>query len=77
MRRWANARPTREQVIDLALPVLLHGDAAFAGQGIVMETLEPRRLEGLSHRRHDPHHHQQPDRIHDLAGSRPFDDLFN
>src|SRR5690349_16113826 len=24
---------TREQVIDLALPVLLHGDAAFAGQG--------------------------------------------
>src|SRR5689334_3880084 len=28
---------SREQVIDLALPVLLHGDAAFAGQGIVME----------------------------------------
>src|SRR5207302_4964367 len=30
---------TREEVIDRALPVLLHGDAAFAGQGIVMETL--------------------------------------
>ena len=29
----------REEVIDRALPVLLHGDAAFAGQGIVMETL--------------------------------------
>ena len=37
---------TREQVIDLALPVLLHGDAAFAGQGIVMETLNLAGLKG-------------------------------
>jgi len=37
---------TREQVIDLALPVLLHGDAAFAGQGIVMETLQLAQLRG-------------------------------
>ncbi|HEY0366379.1 MAG TPA: multifunctional oxoglutarate decarboxylase/oxoglutarate dehydrogenase thiamine pyrophosphate-binding subunit/dihydrolipoyllysine-residue succinyltransferase subunit, partial [Pyrinomonadaceae bacterium] len=36
----------REQVIDLALPVLLHGDAAFAGQGIVMETLNLASLRG-------------------------------
>jgi 2-oxoglutarate dehydrogenase E1 component len=36
----------REQVIDLALPVLLHGDAAFAGQGIVMETLNLAGLKG-------------------------------
>jgi multifunctional 2-oxoglutarate metabolism enzyme len=36
----------REQVIDRALPVLLHGDAAFAGQGIVMETLQLADLHG-------------------------------
>jgi 2-oxoglutarate dehydrogenase E1 component len=36
----------REQVIDLALPVLLHGDAAFAGQGVVMETLNLASLKG-------------------------------
>jgi 2-oxoglutarate dehydrogenase E1 component len=36
----------REEVIDCALPVLLHGDAAFAGQGIVMETLQLADLHG-------------------------------
>ncbi len=36
----------REVVIDRALPVLLHGDAAFAGQGIVMETLNLASLRG-------------------------------
>jgi multifunctional 2-oxoglutarate metabolism enzyme len=36
----------REEVIDRALPVLLHGDAAFAGQGIVMETLQLAELHG-------------------------------
>jgi len=37
---------TREEVIDLVMPVLLHGDAAFAGQGIVMETLQLANLPG-------------------------------
>jgi 2-oxoglutarate dehydrogenase E1 component len=37
---------TREEVMDLAMPVLLHGDAAFAGQGVVMETLNLAGLKG-------------------------------
>ncbi|HEX6284607.1 MAG TPA: multifunctional oxoglutarate decarboxylase/oxoglutarate dehydrogenase thiamine pyrophosphate-binding subunit/dihydrolipoyllysine-residue succinyltransferase subunit [Pyrinomonadaceae bacterium] len=37
---------TREDVMDLAMPVLLHGDAAFAGQGVVMETLNLAGLKG-------------------------------
>src|SRR5438045_2165258 len=36
----------RAETIDRALPVLLHGDAAFAGQGIVMETLQLASLYG-------------------------------
>jgi 2-oxoglutarate dehydrogenase E1 component len=37
---------TREEAFDLVLPVLMHGDAAFAGQGIVMETLQLANLKG-------------------------------
>nr|MCU0238045.1 multifunctional oxoglutarate decarboxylase/oxoglutarate dehydrogenase thiamine pyrophosphate-binding subunit/dihydrolipoyllysine-residue succinyltransferase subunit [Pyrinomonadaceae bacterium] len=37
---------TREEVIDEVLPLLLHGDAAFAGQGTVMETLQLANLTG-------------------------------
>jgi multifunctional 2-oxoglutarate metabolism enzyme len=36
----------REEAWRKALPVLLHGDAAFAGQGIVMETLNLTYLKG-------------------------------
>ena len=36
----------REEAIDRALPILMHGDAAFAGQGIVMETLQLADLKG-------------------------------
>jgi multifunctional 2-oxoglutarate metabolism enzyme len=36
----------REDVYDMIMPVLLHGDAAFAGQGIVMETLQLANLPG-------------------------------
>lgn len=39
---------TRAEVIDQVLPVLLHGDAAFAGQGTVMETLQLASLDGYS-----------------------------
>lgn len=37
---------TRESVYDRIMPVLMHGDAAFAGQGIVMETLQLANLPG-------------------------------
>jgi len=37
---------SREEAYDLIMPVLLHGDAAFAGQGIVMETLQLANLPG-------------------------------
>ncbi|HYH84619.1 MAG TPA: multifunctional oxoglutarate decarboxylase/oxoglutarate dehydrogenase thiamine pyrophosphate-binding subunit/dihydrolipoyllysine-residue succinyltransferase subunit, partial [Pyrinomonadaceae bacterium] len=43
---WELSGSPREEVIDRALPVLLHGDAAFAGQGIVMETLQLADLKG-------------------------------
>jgi 2-oxoglutarate dehydrogenase E1 component len=43
---WELAGAKREEVIDRALPVLLHGDAAFAGQGIVTETLQLADLRG-------------------------------
>ncbi|HMQ03829.1 MAG TPA: multifunctional oxoglutarate decarboxylase/oxoglutarate dehydrogenase thiamine pyrophosphate-binding subunit/dihydrolipoyllysine-residue succinyltransferase subunit [Pyrinomonadaceae bacterium] len=37
---------SRDEVVNLVMPVLLHGDAAFAGQGIVMETLQLANLPG-------------------------------
>ena len=37
---------TREEAYSRVMPLLLHGDAAFAGQGIVMETLQLAGLPG-------------------------------
>ena len=54
----------RDQVVGL----LMHGDAAFAGQGLVAEIARALRAQGLPHRRHDPFHRQQPDRLHHQPG---------
>ena len=40
--------PVAEHDIKIALPVLLHGDAAFAGQGVVAETFNLARLRGYT-----------------------------
>jgi len=46
----ARARQTRrqDQMGAMVLPVLIHGDAAFAGQGVVMETFQISEARGFS-----------------------------
>ena len=71
-------RPARKPAItstttersNAACPLLIHGDAAFIGQGVVAETLNLARLAGLHHRRHHPRGGQQPDRVHHQRPSR-------
>jgi 2-oxoglutarate dehydrogenase E1 component len=51
---------SRDEAMSQSLPVLLHGDAAFAGQGIVMETLQLASCAAIAPA-DDSHHHQQSD----------------
>jgi 2-oxoglutarate dehydrogenase E1 component len=49
--RWSKVRCARARsaavVGERVLPVLIHGDAAFAGQGVVMETLQLSQARGF------------------------------
>jgi 2-oxoglutarate decarboxylase len=44
----SHSGPTLHHSPELAVPLLLHGDAAFPGQGVVAETLNLQSLEGYS-----------------------------
>ena len=49
------------------LPVLMHGDAAFAGPGRRRRDAQPLSAARLPHGRHGAPRHQQPGGLHDVA----------
>jgi 2-oxoglutarate dehydrogenase E1 component len=66
-RMQANPSLSREDTMGEVMAILMHGDAAFAGPGAGRRDADALGAEGLSRRRHDPLHREQPDRLHDLA----------
>jgi 2-oxoglutarate dehydrogenase E1 component len=47
-RQFAGPEKTHTQRMDAVVPVVMHGDAAFAAEGVVAETLNLGRLKGYS-----------------------------
>ena len=73
-RAWSRAKQNcrgdteRTQVI----PLQIHGDAAFTGQGDRVRDARALRARELLDRRHDPRHREQPDRLHHRARRLPL-----
>ena len=72
-RRATRRRPRSTRDPRRRLAVLIHGDAAFSGQGIVAESLNLQSLPRLQHRRRAAPDRQQPDRLHHRSARRPLD----
>ncbi len=66
-------RATRDP--NAAVPIILHGDAAFPGQGVVAETLNLQALDGYTGRRHAAPRAEQPGRLHDRLRGLTLDAL--
>ncbi|MCJ7627432.1 MAG: multifunctional oxoglutarate decarboxylase/oxoglutarate dehydrogenase thiamine pyrophosphate-binding subunit/dihydrolipoyllysine-residue succinyltransferase subunit, partial [Longimicrobiales bacterium] len=47
-KQFSGPEKERVQEVDAVIPILIHGDAAFAAEGIVAETLNLSRLDGYS-----------------------------
>ena len=79
-RAWP-ARPTRTasapgrrcQDEAASLAVLIHGDAVVPRPGRRRRDAQPVAPARLPHRRHAPHHRQQPARLHHRAARGPLD----
>ena len=71
---WAASAPSRTAADDTEREqshgLLIHGDAAFAGEGIVQETFNLSQLPGYTDGRHGARRDQQPDRLHHDAARK-------